>query len=810
MKFILKKLFTLKFLEKSLLVTLLVYSIVLGFLVGFMYISLNRLTAIKELEEYKPAIPTKVYDVKNRLISEYFEEQREIVSLDDIPSTLKQALISVEDRNFYSHKGINFQGIIRAFIVNLFAGSIKEGGSTITQQLAKLLFTSRKRSIFRKIKEVWLSLQIEKLYTKNEILSFYLNQVYFGHGAYGVESASLFYFRKHTYQLNLSESALLAGLPAAPNRFSPIKNPEESQKRHKKVLRNMVSDGIITKKEMDESFYDFWINYQGRIMAPNSSLWKIRIDNAPHFTEYIRRIVEKKFGSSTIYKEGLNIYTTLDLDMQKAAQKTLWESLEEQNKKYYARRDKLNKYFDNKYTDLISLIGLLFNNKKIDSIASRKDLNRFNYYFSKEILDESDIASLLFGIDDVHRIFRIYRGSKEDNIEHDKVEGALISIDPSNGYIKAMVGGSEFTPENQLNRAVQSYRQPGSAFKPFIYITALDTGRFTPATTFTDAPVLFIDKKGEEWIPNNYTGRYYGLVTLRKALQKSINIISVKLADAIGVDKIRELAAKLLHIYVLSEMNKRLQNDLSLALGTATVSPLEMANAFAIIANKGRDVIPISIRYITDRNGNLVIDYEKDIKAKPHFQIVTPQVAFLITDMMRSVLKPGGTAWSAVCQTGFSLPAAGKTGTTDNWRDAWFAGFTENLATVVWVGFDDYSRSLGLSQEGGTVAAPIWAQFMMKALRNKYVRDFSVPSGITNVKICLMSGKLPSPDCKEVGEEYFIKGSEPNQICTECREGYQKYELDEKKVENLLDRERQEKKDSLFKKRLKLHNKLRL
>ncbi len=800
-----KEIFELRNIERFILFSLLVYSIILGITVGFMYISLKNLTGIKQLEEYKPAIPTKIYDIKKRLISEYFEEQREIVSLDEIPDLLKKALIAVEDKSFYYHKGINFEGIIRAFIVNLLAGRIKEGGSTITQQLAKILFTTRKRSIFRKLKEIWLALQIEKLYTKDEILEFYLNQVYFGHGAYGVESAARFYFNKHTYQLNLAECALLAGLPAAPNKYSPIKNPENSQKRHRKVLKNMVREKIITQKQADEAYYDFWINYQGKIVSPNISFWKIRVDKAPHFTEHIRRMMEKKFGATILYKEGLHIYTTLDLDMQKAAQDTLWKRLELQNKKYYSRIEKINKYFDKQFTDLISLIGLLFDNKKIGSISAKKELNRFNYYFIKDILDKVDIVSLIFGLDDIHRLFRIYRSAEKINAVEDKVEGALIAIEPSTGYIKAMVGGSEFTPENQLNRAVQSYRQPGSAFKPFVYIAALDTAKFTPATTFTDAPVVYFDTQGKEWIPNNYTGKYYGLVTLRKALQKSINIISVKLADNIGIDKVRELAAKMLHIYSFDELKRNLPNDLSLALGTATVSPLQMANAFAIIANKGRDVIPISIKYITDRNGNLIIDYENEIRKKPRYQIITPQVAFLITDMMRSVLQPGGTAWKAVCDTGFALPAAGKTGTTDNWRDAWFAGFTKKLVAVVWVGFDDYSKSLGLGEEGGKVAAPIWCEFMMKALKNKYVPDFEPPEGITKVKICLKSGKLPSQYCEETGEEYFIQGSEPTEICTECKEGYKKYELDEKKIEDLLQKQRKEKKERLFKRKYRLN-----
>ena len=797
------KSYILRKIEKFLLLVLLLYSIFIGILTGFMYVSLKKLTGIKKLEVYQPLIPSKIYDVKNRLVAEYFEEQREIIPIDEIPPILIKTLISVEDKDFYNHKGISFSGILRAFIVNIVSGRIKEGGSTITQQLAKLLFTTRKRDILRKIKEIWLALQIEKLYTKEEILEFYLNQVYLGHGAYGVESASKFYFNKSVRDLNIAECALIAGLSAAPNRFSPIKNPENAMKRHKKVLQNMVDDNIISSKDAKKYFYEFWTYYQNKIVSPNVSFWKTRIDYAPHFTEYIRRIIQERLSPDLIYKEGLRIYSTIDLDVQKAAQNVLWKRLEEINGNYFIKIENIEDYFDRNFTDILSILGLYFNNKKILNVFSQKDIKRFNYYISKNLTDPIDIVSLLFSLDNVHKFFRIYREKTSENLAiGEKVEGALIAIEPSTGYIKAMVGGRGFTPENQFNRAVQSYRQPGSSFKPFVYIAALDTCEITPSTIFTDSPVVYIDKEGNEWIPNNYSGEYYGIVTARKALQKSINIISVKIADKIGITTIRELAAKMLHIYNYSELQKNIPDDLSLALGTASVSPLQMANAFAIIANNGIDVVPISIRYITDRNGFLIVDYEKKIRETPKAQIITPQVAFLISEMMKSVLRPGGTAWSAVCQTGFPYTSAwGKTGTSDNWRDAWFVGTVGDLTACVWVGFDNYSRSLGAGEEGGRLAAPIWCEFMLNALRNKYVPEkINVPSGITNLEVCALSGKLPSPYCKEKITEYFIKGTQPKEVCSLCKEGYKQYELDEKKIEAIIEKQREEQRQKLLKK----------
>jgi len=796
MKKLLKRI-TLKKIEKGILVFLLIYSFLLGILIGFMYYSLNNLTGIKELEDYQPSLPTKIYDINGRLISEYFLKQRKILSIQEVPPDFINALIAVEDQSFYTHKGINFQGILRAFVVNMLAGYIKEGGSTLTQQLAKTLLTSRKRTYLRKIKEIWLALQIEKLYTKNEILEFYINEMYFGHGAYGVESASKLYFNKPAKKLKIAEAALLAALPAAPNKYSPFRNPELAARRHWKVFKNMTSQKLITKKEARKAYEDFWLDYQYKIISPDLSLWKTRIDNAPYFTEYIRQKIEKEFGSTTLYEEGLKIYTTLNIDHQQAAQEALWTKLKEQNEYYHQSLAGIKKHFDIHFNDLISLLGIMFDINKFNNLSELKELDRFNHIFKKDIINTLDIIGLFFGIDNINKFALDYRKRTTTKLKGRKVEGALISIQPHTGYITAMVGGSGFSSENQLNRAVQSRRQIGSAFKPFVYMAALDSGLFTPATTFIDEPIVYIDREGKEWIPNNYSGKYYGLVTLRKALQKSINIISVKLADVIGLDEIRNLASKMLHIYDYKEQMKYLPDDLSLALGTAAVTPLQMANAYAILANGGRDVIPISIRYIKDRNNNLIKDYETAIRKKYKPLILSAQINFLITSMLTSVLAYGGTAWTAACETRFTQNAAGKTGTTDNWKDTWFVGFNKGLAAVVWIGFDDPSISLGVHQDGGHVAAPVWMKFMKKVFKNTYYTPWKPPDEMEEQIICLDSGKLPSPYCKNIGKEYFVKGTSPTEICFECKEGYKKYELDEAKIDELLEKKREEKQEEL-------------
>ena len=793
----LKKYLTLKNIEKMLLLGLLLYSVFLGALLGFMHYSLNNSTGIKELEDYQPSLPTKIYDINGRLISEYFTEQRKILSINEVPDHFIKALIAVEDRSFYTHKGINFRGILRAFIVNLLSGYIKEGGSTLTQQLAKTLFTSRKRTYLRKFKEIWLALQIEKLYTKNEILEFYINEMYFGHGAYGIGAASMLYFDKPAKKLSIAETTLLAALPVAPFKYSPFRNPKLAIERHRKVFNNIVSLGLVDEEKAEGIFFDFWQSYQAKLISPNLSLWKTRLDEAPYFTEYIRQKIEKEFGSSTLYEKGMKIYTTLDIDYQKAAQEALWKKLKIQNEYYYSTLDTIKTHLDKNFYDLISLLGMTFDIDQINYLNNLKDINRFNHIFNKNIINNLDIISLLFGADEVNKFILNYRNLTTKKLKGIKVEGALIAIEPSTGYIKAMVGGSGFSSENQLNRAIQSRRQIGSAFKPFVYITALDSGLYSPATTFIDEPIIYIDKNDKEWIPNNYTGKYYGLVTLRKALQKSINIISVKLTDDIGIDKVRSLASRMLHIYDYKEQQKYLPDNLALALGTASVKPLQIANAFAIIANNGRDVIPFSIRYIKDRNNSLIKNYEDKILNKHKAQILTPQINFLITKMLQSVIAPGGTGWHAACDTGFIYQMAGKTGTTDNWKDTWFVGFNKKLAAAVWVGFDDPSISLGVGQSGGAVAAPVWMNFMKKVFKDRFSPPFEEPMGLEKKTICMDSGKLPSQYCKNIGEEFFIKGTSPTETCIECKEGYKKYDLDEKKIDRLLDKQRGERKEKL-------------
>lgn len=786
MKF--KDIFTWHRVEIFILAGLFFFSLIYGMVFGNVIYSLNNLTGIKALEQYRPEIPTRIYDVKDRLISEYFLKKRILLTFDDLPQDLLDALIVKEDREFYRHKGINPAGIARAFLVNLAAGRIRQGGSTLTQQLAKVLFTSQKRTYFRKIKEVWLALQIEKLYTKNEILEMYFNQIYFGHGAYGIEAASRFYFSKGTSDLNFAECLLMAILPNAPNYYSPLRNPEVAMKHHLRLMRKMVKLGYIGREEADREYYDFWTKYLNQSRTRTDVAWNVRLDKAPYFTEYIRRRMNRKLGENKLYGDGFKIYTTLDLDLQRYAQQSLWAQLKQLNSQYHLDKNRIKKYFDENIVDTVDLLSLVMGLNSVD-IGEKKTIERFRDYFTRELLDPLQLLGYNFSQDSMDNLLYIVRNKGAvDTGSREKVEGAIVSVEPKTGRIVAMVGGSGFSSDNQLNRVVQMRRQAGSAFKPFVYAAAIDSGYFTPGSVIIDSPIVYTDKDGNNWIPNNYSGRYHGRVTLRRALQKSINIVSIKLADTMGLDSVLTMSAKLLHILSDAEQKERLKRNLSVALGTIEVSPLEMATAYAVLANQGEDVIPYTIRNIKDRYDNLIEDDEQKVQEKPNRRILTPQVAYIMTDLLQEILKPGGTAWGAVGRTGFSYRAAGKTGTTDNWKDAWFLGFTPELSTAVWIGFDHYGTSLGVGNTGGRVAAPVWAEYMQKALSKYPNTPFSEVDGLVHVRICGSTGLLPSEKCKDVYEEIFIRGSEPDRICEYCAKegtGEGDYELRDLSIDML-------------------------
>jgi penicillin-binding protein 1A len=747
------------------------WGVLVGIIVAFMVIVISDFYRVKALAVFQPSITTKIYDKNGLLISELFREKRDVVKLGRLPENLVRAFVAIEDSEFYDHFGINIKGIVRAFFINVFSGRIRQGGSTITQQLSKILLTSRKRNIYRKVKEAFIAVMIEMYYTKGEILELYLNQIFLGHGTYGVESASRFYFEKHVWDLNLAESALLASLPSAPNRLSPIRHPKIAMERHKIVLARMVEMGYISIEEAERAYLSFWPGYLSYIneLPPTMNTWSARINKAPWFTEYVRRKLISKYGEEMVYEKGLLVYTTLDLKKQIAGQRILKRSLENRTKISRSLSFKNEDYVVDNYSDMVEIFSLMFDVKGFLKRGSRK-IQRVNDYLQKNVLDEFEGLNYLVGFSNIDRLWDSYKAINFSDKEFMQVEGCIVSIDHRNGYIEAMIGGSEFSSINQLNRVLQSRRQPGSAIKPLIYSAAIESGKFTPATAILDSPVVFLDNEGGDWIPENYEGEFYGLLRLRRALAMSINVISVRISETLGIDYIMRYLAKLLRMDG-EEAKSRIPRNFSIALGSIDVSPLELARAYAIIANGGKDVIPFGIRYVKDQNGKILENREKEVndilekgKRDGTIQVLRPETAQVLISMLRTVITAGTGRAASI-----GRPAGGKTGTTNNWKDAWFVGFVPQLTTCIWVGYDKLGLSLGIGQSGGAVVAPTWSEYMREVLKDERVLGFPTYANLETHEICSHSGLLPSSSCRKVIEEVFIPGTVPEKECELCK-----------------------------------------
>jgi penicillin-binding protein 1A len=741
-----------------------------GIIIFFLAILMYDFYRVQSLAKYQPNITTKIYDKNGLLVSELFRQKREVIPYKKIPQHLKDAFVAVEDREFYEHNGINIKGIVRAFFINLSSGRVRQGGSTITQQLSKILLTSGERSIYRKIKEAFISIMMEFSFSKEEILGLYLNQIFLGHGTYGVESASQIYFEKHVWELNLAESSLLATLPSAPNLLSPIRYPKRSMQRHKIVLAKMVEAGYITVPEAEKAYLEFWPDYLDYIsnVSPSRNAWSNRIDEAPWFTEYVRRRLVKEFGEEKVYEEGLQVYTTLDLNKQKAAQKLLADALERQTSVSSTLIFDNEEYFIKNFSDVLNLFTGIFDVPQYKRKGSRLAENT-NDYFQSEMVDELDGLSFLAGMGDVNLFLERYRRGFLMDKDYQKVEGCLISIDHRTGYIEALVGGGEFSSINQLNRAMQSRRQPGSAIKPLLYATGFETGDFTPGTAVLDSPIVYLDNEGGDWLPENYEGEYYGMVRLRKALAKSINVVSVRIAEKVGIERVMKSYGKFLGIDP-GDIKNRIPRNFSIALGSFEVTPYELTRAYAIIANGGRYVLPYSIRYVKDRKGEIILNDEemvretlRDREADGTMQIIKPETAQVMISMLRDVVE-----WGTGSAASPQRPAGGKTGTTNSWKDAWFVGFTPELTTGIWMGYDKLGMSLGIGQTGGGVVAPVWGEYMREALENEPVIDFPHYAGLVESEICERTGLLPSSNCRTVIKEVFIPGTVPEEECTLC------------------------------------------
>lgn len=641
--------------------------------IGLGFLSANFNTKPGLTNDIRPAASSQVFDINGDLICNlHLEENRLPIKLDKMPKDLQNAFIAVEDARFYSHCGVDPIGILRAAVVNITAGSVSEGGSTITQQLAKNAYLSQERTLKRKIQEVFLALQIESQYTKDEILEMYLNQIYFGQGAYGVQAAAKTYFNKNAEELTLPECAMLAGIPKSPNYYSPFNNLKASKNRQEVVLNQMVKYQYIDSETAAKAKAAN-IELADRAGAKSRQL-------ASYFVDYVTQILIEKYGADAVYKDGLKVYTTLDLNMQKAAEAAI---------------------------------------KQLP--VQRTDKN---------------------------------------NIAQPQV--ALVAIDPHTGHVKAMVGGRG---DDHFNRATMAERQPGSAWKPFVYLAAIDSG-MSPNTTIRDAQ-LTIGK----WSPKNYSGGYSGTVTLRHALTHSLNIPAVKLAQQIGMEKVLNYAQDM-GISTLVFSGAVNDCNLASALGGLTrgVTPLEMASAYGVFATGGVLTEPMVIVKVVNRDGKVL---EENMTAQGK-EVISPRSAYIVTDMMKDVVTHGTGV-----RANIGRPAAGKTGTTDNNRDAWFVGFTPDISASVWIGVDSGNASTGYT--GGTMPAAIWRDFMRVAVKGMPARDFTRPRGIDMDKETLKATDSGDPLPEEGALEEGL-----NEVETAVEE----------KIDNLMNTVSEDKKSS--------------
>jgi penicillin-binding protein 1A len=585
-----------------------IFSVAAGIIIGSIYWMASGLPQIKALEAYKPIESSHVYSSEGELLAELYLERRTFIPHYRIPEHVKKAFVSIEDIRFYRHHGVDIAGIIRALYYDIKAGSVVQGGSTITQQLAKMLFLKPDRSIKRKVREAVISIQIEKRYTKDEILGLYLNQAYFGTRAYGIEAASQTYFKKSTNELNIAEAALLASLPKAPSLYSPFKNPDKAKERRRKVLKEMLRNNFITEAQFNEA---------DRFPLPVTP--SFRKYNAPYFVEAIRQELENKYGDE-LYTSGYRIYSTLSSGMQNAAEDAV--------------------------------------KKGLSSIEKRAGTG---------------------------------------------VEAALVAIDIKTGHVKAMVGGSDFW-KNQFNRATHALRQPGSAFKPFVYVAAIEKG-MTSQEKIIDSPIFLKGSKpGEVWSPKNYDGNYHGSVTLKTALALSLNAATVRLADKLGINNVIETARRL-------GINSELQPYTSLALGASDVTLIEMVSAYSAFAS-GKRAKPVLYEKILGRDERIIEETSPAVENP-----LSEKTAEEMKVLLRAVVEEG-TAQSAKelarGSQGGGRPVYGKTGTTNNYTDAWFIGFDDRFAVGVWVGRDNHTP-IGKKETGSKAALPIWIEFMKKA-----------------------------------------------------------------------------------------------
>ncbi|AOP35877.1 carboxypeptidase [Leptospira tipperaryensis] len=697
-------------------------------LVGMIVFWVGVITRESELQQMISLFynhqPSVIYDRDGKKVSEIFAKKTSNLEWDAYPENLKKIVLLVEDRRFFSHSGINYLSIARAILVNITSFRFKQGASTITQQLARILLDDREKSLIRKIKEAQLAFALEYTYEKKQIFLYYLNNVYLGHGAFGFSSAAEFYFKKNPNELTTEEMIVLASLASAPNRYSPLKNPDLSRQRVNAIIHSFREDEILKenpKTKLDELYLSF------HMRSPGETVFGNRRDHSPYVTEHVRKFLNSLYPDSNIYETGgFSIYTTIAEPVQAELQKIV-----------------------KSYVDNVQKNGLVRKTKLTDNKNSSETA-----VFRKYVQDLSPALELFMDTDS-------FSGANESGLQV-----ALVAVDPSTGEILLMHGGSEFKADNQLDRTTGMKRQTGSSIKPILYSAAIENELVNASSRILDAPLIYRNQTGN-WMPENIGNQYDGDISVRQALAKSKNTAAVQIAEKLGISRIQEFFQKF--FFPDSKMlQSRFRGDLSLALGSLEISPLEMASAYSAFANDGSIKRPYLIQKITDRSGKIIFERkatdEFGLKVPEERKVLSSQVAEIMIDLLHGSANSAG-----VRNTGYKGEVAGKTGTTNDNRDNWFVGVKPGLSMAIWLGYDDPSFGLGSSALGGTVAAPLWGAvakvFESAEDSEELKRRYPVTEHAITATVCEESGKLPGPSCKHAKKELFKNGTVPSEIC---------------------------------------------
>ena len=683
---------------------LVLVSALVGATTGLLLVYTTDLPQVEALEAYRPSSITELYDDHGRVIGSFALQRRVVAGYDDFAPVLRDALVSIEDKDFYRHSGINFWRIVGAAYRDIESGGKVQGASTLTMQLARNLFLSPDRSFHRKVQEAMLAVQIERRFSKPQIFALYANQIFLGHGVYGFEAASEFYFGKPARQLTLPEAALLAGLPKSPAYYSPINHPDRAMKRRNLVINAMLEDGKITAAQAEDARSSLIVLHLTH--DPNSL--------APYFVEEIRRYLENKYGADQVHEGGLKVYTSLDVDLQNAANQAVLDGLATYERRHgwqghlenvVAEGSAIEKYEHPDWEDEPEVNGYV--HALVTSAGVGIATLKFGRYAAA--LGQADVAWTQGKLQNLLRPGDICyvkilvlnpNGSARVSLEQDSgAQGALMAIDNATGGIKAMVGGRDFS-ESKFDRATQSLRQVGSSFKPYVYTTVIDKGA-SPNDTILDEPVTFETGSGP-YSPHNYDEKFEGIITLRRALAQSRNIPALKLANKVGIKSVIEYAERF-------GITAKLPPYLPVALGSAEITLIEQTSAYSVFPNDGVRVTPHYITKVTDYEGRVLEEDYPEVK-----DVISARTARVMTSMLREVVLHG----TGIAAAKLPFPVAGKTGTTNDFTDAWFVGFSPSMTCGVWIGFDE-KRSLGSKETGARAALPIWMNFMNAAMAGK-------------------------------------------------------------------------------------------